>query len=264
MNVEIVPANEVAMARIVEWLDVEESVYQTADATWQRDYEGDRPARGFRCNWDSVNRRWHEGIARVDVLWVDGEPIGFLEGTDILEIRPDLRDKGYGRLLAKFMIDLARSEGRSVLEIEIAPPTAEPFWRRMEFTVMPDRRGPGGGTYAFLILERHYDLFDGKKIPYAVRFYVSEERYSDNPEPFVSFDGVGERLPDGSVQLPKRAYCFDPSHEQHHDYFVRIELDGTTILFDKVKYETSSAFGVGRDAGYTYFVDRITPSSVDS
>lgn len=127
MAYEIVPATEATMAEVEAWLDVEESIYKTAIEAWEAGgYVGDGPPRGFRCNWDSVKRTWSEGNARVDILMVDGHAVGILDGTDILEIRPDLRREGYGRLLAVFMVDVAHNEGRSVLEIEIAPWTAEP------------------------------------------------------------------------------------------------------------------------------------------
>ncbi|MDX8461295.1 MULTISPECIES: hypothetical protein [Mesorhizobium] len=43
----------------------------------------------------------------------------------------------------------------------------------------------------------------------------------------------------------------------HHDHFVRIEVGGRQVLFEKVKYESSRACGIERDAGYIYFMDRI-------
>ena len=84
---EIVPATETTMAEVEAWLDAEESDCQTAKEAWQAGgYVGDEPPRGFRCNWDSVKRNWSDGNARVDVLMVDGQAVGFLDGTDILEI----------------------------------------------------------------------------------------------------------------------------------------------------------------------------------
>ncbi|WP_292437218.1 GNAT family N-acetyltransferase [Mesorhizobium sp.] len=262
MEYEIVPATEATMAEVEAWLDVEESIYKTAiEALEAEGYVGDEPPRGFRCNWDSVKRTWSEGNARVDILMVEGHAVGFLDGTDILEIRPDLRREGYGRLLADFMVDVAHNEGRSVLEIEIAPWTVEPFWKRMGFTVVPDRRGSGGGIYAYRILHKVYSFSDGERVSFSIQFYSEHERYRENPKPFSRFSGMGERLSDGSVQLPERAFCFEPIHSQHGDYFVSIELGGETIHFDKVKYETSKAKGIRLDAGYTYFIDRITPQS---
>lgn len=258
MTYEIVPATEATMSEVETWLDAEEAVYQTAREAWEAGtYADDIPARGFRCNWDMVKRHWREGRSRVDILVVNGQAVGFLDGTDILEISPDFRRAGYGRVLANFMLDLAYAEGRSVVEIEIAPSTAEPFWKRMGFTVVPDRRGGGGGIYAFKILLRTFQLTDGERVPYSVEFYSEGEKYRNNPRPFVQFSGLGERLSGGTVQLPERAYCFHPTDEQQVDYFVRIELDGCVLYFDKVKREASKLYGIELDKGFTYFVDRI-------
>ncbi|MGN8000676.1 GNAT family N-acetyltransferase [Sphingomonas sp. 22176] len=258
MTIEILPATEETMIAIEAWLDVEEAAYQHAEITWERSgYEGEMPVRGFRCNWNSVRRTWSGGNAAVHVLMVDGEPVGFLDGKDILEIRPDLRKQGYGRLLAQFMLDRFADERRSLLEIEIAPRSAEPFWRQMGFSVVPDRRGPGGGLYAYRIFDRTCELSDAADVDFSIDFFTESQRYDGEPAPFASMAGRGERLPDGSVQLPRRAICFDPKHKGHQDYYVRIRVDGRQLLFDKVKRDDSRKLGVHRDAGYTYFVDRI-------
>ena len=249
------------MAEIETWLDAEEYVYQTAFKAWQTGgYYDDilLPTRGFRCNWDAVKRFWRAGKARVDILVVDNESIGFLDGMDILEIRPDLRKAGYGRILANHMVKLAYDEGLSVVEIEIAPPTAEPFWKHMGFTSIPDRQGSGGGIYAYKVLPRTFLLAEGARAPFSVAFYSEKERYKDDPKPFAQFSGLGERLFDGTVQLPERAFCFQPTDKGYVDYFVRIEIDGL-LHFDKVKREKSKLFGVDCDKGSTYFVDRINP-----
>lgn len=259
MTQTILPATEATMAEVEAWLDAEEALYRAGHAAWiAGGYDGDPPVRGFRCNWDSVKRTWREGSARVDILVVDGEVIGFLDSTDILEIRPDLRGRGYGRTLAEFMIATAFNQGRSVVEIEIAPESAEPFWRRMGFTVVPDRRGNGGGIYAYRILPHVFSLGDGERVPYAVSFYDEDGRY-ETDRAFSYFSGEGERLGNGSIQLPERAYCFRSTDAQHVAYFAKIEVDSKTLFFDKAKRDAAKACGVQRDPGYIYFIDRITP-----
>ncbi|CDZ31882.1 Hypothetical protein NGAL_HAMBI1145_06500 [Neorhizobium galegae bv. officinalis] len=256
----IVPANEPLLAEIEIWLDAEEAIYKRASKEWEEaDYEGDRPVRGFRCNWDSAKDRWREGRAKMHVLMVEDKPIGFLDGTDILEIRPDLRGKGYGRILADFMIQSAWDEGRSVVEIEIAPASAEPFWLRMGFTLVEDRQGYGGGTFAYKILPRTFDLGDGERVEYAISFFTAKARYSPEPKPFVEYTGEGVRLANGHIQLPGRAFCFNPTDDQHVDYFVKIEVDGDILHFDKAKYQESELCGVQRDAGGDFYIERISP-----
>lgn len=255
MNFEIIPAIEATMAEVEAWLDAEEAAYQVGRAAWADDgFEGDGPTRGFRCNWDSTKRVWREGGGGIDILVVDGKAIGF-QGLSLFEIRSEFRRKGYGRILAEHMVAAAFEEGLSIIEIGIAPPTAEPFWREMGFSILPERQGPGGGIFAYLVLERRFDLGDGARVPYRVSFYTADERYSSNGKPFRVFSGLGESLPDGTVQLPERAYCFDPADDWAMDQFVRIEIAGKELHLGKVKY--GCEFGVQRDAGYNYFVDRV-------
>lgn len=257
MTYEIAPATEALMAEVEAWLDAEEAVYQAANAAWEAtDYEGDRPTRGFRCNWDMTKKRWVEGVDPIDILIVDGAAIGFT-GSGLFEIRPDLRRFGYGRILADHMIQSAIEAGEAVMEIDVAPATAEPFWEAMGFTLVRGRRGPGGGTFGYRVLPRSFALGTGPRVPFRISFYSRSERYGDAPTPFEIVSGLGERLPDGRVQLPARAICFNPRPQRFDDDFARIEVDGTELYFDEVKRSYAGKAGIERDRSYNYFIDRI-------
>ncbi len=202
MSYQIAPADESMLSEIEAWLDIEEANYQLALRDWEKaEYEGEAPVRGFRCNWDSAAKGWREGRSKIHCLMVNGGVVGFLVGTDILEVHPDRRGYGYGRILADFMLRSAWVEGRSVVEIEIAPSSAEPFWKHMGFTVVEDREGHGGGTFAYKILPRTFELGDGDRVNYTISFFTVKARYGQNPRPFAEFVGHGERLPDGRVHL---------------------------------------------------------------
>lgn len=85
------------------------------------------------------------------------------------------------------------------------------------------------------------------------------KRYSSDPRPFAAFGGLGERLPDNTIRLPERAYAFDPSEDVSLNAFVRVEVDGEEIHFEKLKRDSSTAIGLERDGAYTYFLDKIRP-----
>ena len=259
MTHQILEADDARIAEIEVWLDSEEVAYDEALELWENDYEGDRPVRGFRCNWDSAKRWRKEGHTPMVVLVVDDRAVGFLAGMDILEIKPGLRGKGYGKLLADHMVQAARDEGRSVVEITVAPSTAEPFWWRMGFTLVEEHDTHGNGTFAYKALPKTFELGDGPRVAYVISFFTQKERYSEDPKPFSRFTGLGEHRSDGRIQLPELAFCFNPVDDQHVDYFVKIELEGRVVHFDKAKYASSTGFGVERDAGYKYFIDRINP-----
>ncbi|GEM_PF-4031783 len=261
MAYRIDPADEPMLAEIETWLDIEEANYQLASQEWKEGgYRGNQPVQGFRCNWDSVVEEWREGLSKIHCLVVNCRVVGFLDGTDILEIHPDNRGLGYGRILSDFMLQLAWEQGRSVVKIEIARLSAKPFWKQMGFTVVEDRGGCGDGKFAYKILDRTFDLGDGDRVRYAVSYFNKEARYSQNPKPFLEFAGVGERLSDGRIQLPERAYCFNPIDGQHVDYFVKILVDGEVIHFHRAKCDESELCGVRRDAGGDFYIECINPS----
>jgi GNAT superfamily N-acetyltransferase len=259
MTYEIVPATEALLVEVEAWLDAEEAAHKAGELAYVANgYEGDVPPRGFRCNWDTTKKLWRER-GGIDILLVDGEAVGF-QGHGIFEIRPDLRRQGYGRVLAEFMIARAYEEGWSVFEIGIAPWTAEPFWQSMDFTIVPERPNRGAGIFAYRILPRRFELGSGDRVPFLVEFITADERYSSKPRPFAMFSGLGERLADKTIQLPERAYAFDPLEDVSMNAFVRVEVDGEELHFEKLKRDSSAAIGLECDGAYTYFMDEIRPT----
>ncbi|MDQ1902363.1 GNAT family N-acetyltransferase [Paracoccus sp. WLY502] len=261
MTIEIIPATEAMVAEIELWLDEEEMAYNERYSRWEAaGYEGDPGIRGFKCNWNSTKNHWRDGFGSLDVLVKDGRAIGFLDGYDILEIHPQERGLGYGRLLAEFMIDRAQEEGRSVVEIDIAPLTALPFWERLGFKVIEGRQGNGGGQYAYKTLPRRFPLGSGTKFPYAVEFYTETARYTDG-KPFRIYSGSGEAQDNGTLQLPERVICFSPSVQNTCDCFAKLTVNGEELFFEKLKRDEASHLGFNCDKGYIYYIERITISS---
>lgn len=262
MGDEIVPATAETLAEIQKWLEAEQAAHNQAAAAlancWDPDVE--IPERGFLCNWNILQRSFAREPLSVHVLIIDGSAVGFVNEMDILEVRPDLRAKGYGRRLAEFMLGRAFEQGYSVAEIEIAPESALSFWRQMGFTADLARQGDGGGIYAFKRFIRRHPLSGGPRVPYRVAFHPQDRDWDQAAQPFEVFEGVGEVLPDGRVQLPERAYCFDQTKPTSPDCVVSIEVGGERLFEDKVKRPAARVFGLQLDAGYTYFLDAIAPA----
>ncbi|MCJ9691059.1 hypothetical protein MOV76_05345 [Rhizobium sp. PRIMUS64] len=63
------------------------------------------------------------------------------------------------------------------------------------------------------------------------------------------------------ARIPERAFCFNPEDDQHVDYFVKIEIGGCIIHFDKAKYEESILLGIERDVGDDFFIERVNPGN---
>lgn len=243
--IRIIPATPELMDEIEIWLDAEERAYTAGDAE----------VRGFRCNWDTVRKSWECGERPVDVLVIDGEALGFLYGTDILEIHPDRRGRHYGVLLSDFMIRRARDEGYSILEIEIAPATAESFWVGQGFK--PHRAPYREGLYATIVLERHFTLGQGPRVDVEIEFY--DEKEAPWGEPFVRYAEKCERLADGSIQLPERLHGNNPTLANNSDNHIKIVVDGDELYFGRAKY--GQDHGVAKDPHGNLYIDRIIPSA---
>jgi GNAT superfamily N-acetyltransferase len=258
MNRAIVPATDALVAEIELWLDAEEAAFKTAEAVWsEAPFDGPEPVRGFRCNWDSVKKSWREGHSPLDVLLVDGKAVGFLFGTVIMEIHPDHRGRGLGVLLSDFMLKRVSDEGYSILEIEIAPSTAEPFWLRQGFALLDDDIHFRNGLHAYLAIPRTFPLGDGPRVAVEIAFY-DEKTVSHGATPFASFEGDGERLPDGAVQLPERVHGYSPLLRNNVENHIRITVGGEEVYFGRSKY--GKEHGPARDPGGNHYIDRILPA----
>ncbi len=215
---------------------------------------------GFWVNRHKIERAFDEG--RLSVLDVAGDVVGLLDdtapGPEIVEIRRDVRNRGYGRILAEYAVQAAFNRGNSVVETECAPATSVPFWRRMGFAIHPARFGPGGGIYAHKMLQRTHALTGGPRVPYRIDFF-EEDKWYKGMVPFASYQGDSEIVEKGRLQLPERALCFAPDIPRLIDSIACVHVDGEQIYARRAKY--AETLGARRDpSGYLFF-DLITPQA---
>lgn len=255
LTLAILPASENLVAEIENWLDAEEAIYEAAEATWsEAPFDGPKITRGFRCNWDLVKKNWREGRTPLDILVKDSVAIGFLFGTDILEIHPEHRGRGLGVLLSDHMLRRVSDEDYCILEIEIAPHTAETFWLRQGFVLLDDEIHLRDGLYAFRAIPHAFLLGVGPRVLVQITFHDERTVYSGG-QPFSTFDGEGERLPDGSIQLSERVHGYSPLLRENTDNHIRIVVDGDEIYSGRAKY--GQAHGTKRDPAGNHYIDRV-------
>lgn len=221
--------------------------------------EREETGGGFFCNWSIINRSFQCG--RLNVLAVDGDVVGFvadaINGPAILEVRPDARSKGYGRQLAGAAITAAFARDISVLEIDCVSETSVLFWEKMGFTASRNQIGIGGGVYAHRVLRRSLPLADGPRAHFEIGFYPEERVDRLDAQPFRTYAGEGLLLEDGSLRLPERAICFRAEMVNRFDCVVKVAANGALLFADEVKSPKAKAFGVSRDAGGIYYIDKI-------
>ena len=217
--------------------------------------EREETGEGFYCNWNVIQGGLEHD--KTFVMLRDGEAVAVLVdgtvGPDILSVRPDLRGHGLGGQFAQWLFERALSRGYSVLEIECAPQTSVPFWRKHGF--LPMAAGPDGFRHAFKLLERRHALIDGPDVTVVVSLFPTERDWNRSTAPYWVRTEIGRRQ-HGRVQLPARVALHQPGAHLG-DCVVRVDVDGDCIYEDKLKRPEAGARGIHRDPGGFYYVDAV-------
>ena len=98
---------------------------------------------GFYCNWRFISRCYEQ--KQLCCITLNNEAIGFAAWWDdkpsvrleIVEVRPDLRRQGFGKILVKECFNYFRKLGFLVVDLECQPPDSEPLWRHLGFRGFP-------------------------------------------------------------------------------------------------------------------------------
>lgn len=119
----LIESNDIHLSEILAWLEREERM----------------TGEGFNCNREIVIDSHQKG----DVFCaIDGtEVVGFVvhnrksvgASIDILEVWPEHRSRGIGKLLALDAIKRLFATGAEYITVECAPRKSEPFWRSIGF-----------------------------------------------------------------------------------------------------------------------------------
>ncbi|WP_372399828.1 GNAT family N-acetyltransferase [Azospirillum sp. HJ39] len=231
-------ATEVDLAEAERWLKAE---YEDA-------------GEGFWCNWRIIAKGQNEGNLYVAVDDSTDLPIALLLngriGPDILSVRVDHRGRGAGRRLAEFAIALLREQDACVVEIECAPRTSIPFWRRMGFT-------PYAGNRAYMLLGKSSRLPQGAPAAdVRIAFYPESAKWQKDVEPLMVATPQAVRESVVSLGLAERVVLFTGERPDAVDLVVSITVDGTELYRGKAKYPEAGALGVIRDS-YVFYIDEI-------
>jgi GNAT superfamily N-acetyltransferase len=109
--------------------------------------ERSKTGEGFYCNWNFIESSYKQ--EKLCCIVINTEAVGFAvwdesdlaARLDIVEIRPDLRGKGFGRILVEKCFNHFRNLGLLVVDLECQPPTSEPVWRCLGFRDFPQGLG---------------------------------------------------------------------------------------------------------------------------
>jgi len=241
-TIEIGPSTDGDLRFILAWLKAEDG----------------KTGEGFWCNRRIVEECHDEGDLLV--LREDGKAVGFQLGAlvrpGIMEIRPDCRGKGYGRMLTERRLQEAMEKDWCLLHIECTPSSSRPFWTRMGFTVdsLP-------GKDAFMVLSKKVGLDLGlPRVQVKISFFPEEALYGNpRPAPLSVWEPEAVRLVDGTIELGQRVVGYKRPGALG-DIVAEIIVDGKVIFFDKAKYDRAYDLGLERQAVTgAWYIDCIDP-----
>jgi GNAT superfamily N-acetyltransferase len=130
VNIQIAKAREEHLAEIFAWLRAEE----------------EQCGEGFYCHRDVIVSSFEAG--EVYCAFCEGQIAGFVvhnrksigSAIDLLEVRPELRGRGLGKLLADDVTERLFAMGTEFIEVQCAPRSSERFWRNRGFTPVKNER----------------------------------------------------------------------------------------------------------------------------
>ena len=105
--------------------------------------------QGFYCNWNIIEDSFKQ--KQFFTFEVGGQIIGFISwnvyeysysyvAIDILEIHPDFRKKGFGKILYQKAEEYFKQQNYIAIKLFCSPKKSEKFWRKMDFIKFPEIR----------------------------------------------------------------------------------------------------------------------------
>jgi GNAT superfamily N-acetyltransferase len=107
--------------------------------------ENKKFGEGFLCNWNLIERSFVE--KNFISLEINGDPIGFVTWNQediyidiyLMEIHPDFRKKGLGKIYFEKIVDSFKNRGFLAIKLFCEPRESEFFWKKMGFIKFPNR-----------------------------------------------------------------------------------------------------------------------------
>lgn len=100
---------------------------------------------GFYCNWNIIEKSFqNDQVISFEenkniigfLVWNQG---GIYTEIDIMEIHPDYRKKGLGKIFYNKVESIFKEKGSLAMELFCEPRKSEKFWRKMGFIKFPAR-----------------------------------------------------------------------------------------------------------------------------
>jgi GNAT superfamily N-acetyltransferase len=209
---------------------------------------------GSWINWPHIERAHQD--RRLLLLREDEQAIAFhtrgetLCGSSILEVHPERRREGLGRLLTKHLVQKARDSGQILIDVQCVTEASRHLMQSLDFQVAKGLSGVDSEIH-YLPLEKKLPLPEGgQAVTVTVQFF------EENSSRLICEHQVeGRQQSDGSVALAKRIIGY--SMPLSPDIEVTVSVDGRA-LFPKGRAKNLGSFGLIAKDGAIY-LDRVLP-----
>jgi GNAT superfamily N-acetyltransferase len=227
-------ANSSDLAKILKWLEKEME-----------------DGSGFYCNRGSLNNSLNEG--KLFVCRVGNDVPAFLahgiclEG--ILSVRKNRRGCGFGGALARYGIEREIQAGVCILDIECAPPTSIPFWRRFGFTMYPN------STFGYRFIEKSLRIPKGSSpVDAVIKLYSADRFYSNGTPNHQIFPRSSQQA--NSLHFGERIILSQrpPIASNIH---ARVFVNDRLVFEDQLAHRDAEERGIKRDLRSNFFVEKL-------
>ncbi|MDD2199670.1 MAG: GNAT family N-acetyltransferase [Bacteroidales bacterium] len=187
---------------------------------------------GFYCNWNIIEKAFNND--ELITLNLKEKTVGFLVWSkgeiyaeiDIMEIKPDYRKQGIGKLFFEQISEFFKQKGFLVIKLFCSPRESEKFWKKMGFIKFPDRGYSESDLTYFKPLIKVQTIVENQETDDTVELWDVEPYQKNNNQPKWTWN---INLDNGKLKLPIIQPC-------NCNWNLRWSKKGEMIREDKVKY----------------------------
>ncbi len=187
---------------------------------------------GFYCNWNIIEKAFNND--ELITLNLKEKTVGFLVWSkgeiyaeiDIMEIKPDYRKQGIGKLFFEQISEFFKQKGFLVIKLFCSPRESEKFWKKMGFIKFPDRGYSESDLTYFKPLIKVQTIVENQETDDTVELWDVEPYQKNNNQPKWTWN---INLDNGKLKLPIIQPC-------NCHWNLRWSKKGEMIREDKVKY----------------------------
>jgi GNAT superfamily N-acetyltransferase len=194
--------------------------------------EYEKTEQGFYCNWNVIEKGFknneliifHNEISIIGfVIWASCEIYALI---DILEINPNFRKRGFGKLFYEKIAEYYISKDLLAIKLFCSPIESEKFWKKMGFIKFPNRGySESDLTYFKPLIEINFPLENGN-FDNKLELWDLEPYQVENQKPKWTW----------KIEKENSEFSKPIIHPSNSNWNLRWTKNNKIIKEDKIKY----------------------------